>query len=154
MSSSFVLVCPSVCYARSQIRDEGSSQNEFAEKRVADKVEGGTRLSRLMLSSWNSFLNKLVEARKQIPLKLFSLLLGYYSASALSTLVGQTGDWDVIVVGIAVAFMEVISFLAYRLPAILSKFEDFLSMLNFWKIGLSLGFILDKFKLESGMFDF
>ncbi|KAI5073748.1 hypothetical protein GOP47_0011761 [Adiantum capillus-veneris] len=152
ISSSFYF--RSVCYARSQVMDEGSSEDGFAKKSRAEKVEGGTRLSRLLVSSWNSFLNKLVDARKQVPLKLFSLLLGYYSANALSTLVGQTGDWDVIVVGITVALMEVISFLAYRLPAMLSKFEDFLSMLNFWKIGLSLGFILDKFKLDSGMFNF
>lgn len=132
--------------------DGGSSDD--AERRSAEKVEGGTRLSRLVVSLWNSLIIKLVSARKNIPLKIFSLLLGYYSANALSTLVGQTGDWDVIMVGIVVALMEVISFLAYRLPAVLSKLEEVLSMLNFWKIGLSLGFILDKFKLDSGMFDF
>eukprot|EP00250_Pteridium_aquilinum_P024534 c29215_g1_i1 orf=184-819(+) len=143
-----------VCYARSQMVDTGGSQDGFSSKDRAKQVEVGTRLSRFTVSLWRSFIEKLAKARKNAPMKILSLLLGYYSANALSTLVGQTGDWDIIVVGIAVAFMEGISFLAYRLPAMLSKFEEFLSMLNFWKVGLSLGFILDKFKLDSGLFDF
>lgn len=135
-------------YARSQV-DPGSSQDGFANKDPAKNSKVGTRLSRMVTSLWNRLVEKFVRARKRAPLKVFSLLLGYYSANAVSTLVGQTGDWDVIVVGMAVALMEGISFLTYRLPPVLSKFQDFICMLNFWKVGLSLGFILDKFKLES-----
>ncbi|KAH7433407.1 hypothetical protein KP509_07G067700 [Ceratopteris richardii] len=115
------------------------------------EIKVGTRLSRLAVSLWRSFIQVLLKARRKVPMKLLSLLLGYYSANALSTLVGQTGDWDVIMVGVAVGFMEIISFLAYRMPAMWGKFEDFFSMLNLWKIGLSFGFVLDKFKLDIGL---
>lgn len=154
LPSPWLRISIRVRHAKSQMVDTGSSQDGFSNKDQAKKVEVGTRLSRLAVSLFSSFIEKLRKARKRAPMKIFSLLLGYYSANALSTLVGQTGDWDVLVVGLAVALMEVISFLAYRLPAMLSKFEEFLSMLNFWKIGLSLGFILDKFKLDSGLFSF
>ena len=93
-------------------------------------------------------MEKLERAQRRAPLKVLSLLLGYYSANALSTLVGQTGDWDILVVCLAVALMEGIGFLTYRLPLVFRKFHDFICMVNYWKLGLSLGFILDKFKLE------
>ena len=121
-------------------KDPGSAETN-------QKVNG-TRLSKLAQSFWRSVVEKFERARRRAPLKLFSLLFGYYSANALSTLVGQTGDWDVLVVGLAVALIEAIGFITYRLPSVLCKFQEFIYMVNYWKLGLSLGFILDKFKLE------
>jgi len=112
---------------------------------------GGTRLGRILTAGGRQLLEKLNSARKNIPLKVFLLLLGFYTANALATILGQTGDWDVLVAGVVVAAIEGIGMLIYRkLPtARTGRLQSFLVLVNYWKAGICLGLFVDAFKLGS-----
>ncbi|KAD0903830.1 hypothetical protein E3N88_43566 [Mikania micrantha] len=119
---------------------------------------GQTRLGRLVSAGGRQLLEKLNAARKNFPLKVFLLLLGFYTANALATILGQTGDWDVLVAGVVVAAIEGIGMLMYKkstLPTTASinsrstRFESLIVMVNYWKAGVCLGLFVDAFKLGS-----
>ncbi|MED6222852.1 hypothetical protein PIB30_068475 [Stylosanthes scabra] len=111
----------------------------------------GTRLSRILSAGGRQLLEKLNSARKNLPMKVFLLLLGFYTANALATILGQTGDWDVLVAGVVVAAIEGIGMLMYKKPPTVrtGRFQSFLTMMNFWKAGICLGLFVDAFKLGS-----
>ncbi|XP_022149955.1 ycf20-like protein [Momordica charantia] len=112
---------------------------------------GRTRLGRLVSSAARQLLEKLNSARKNFPMKIFLLLLGFYTANALATILGQTGDWDVLVAGVVVAAIEGIGVLMYRKPPPLltRRLKSFIVMINYWKAGVCLGLFVDAFKLGS-----
>ncbi|CAN0901197.1 Ycf20-like protein [Linum grandiflorum] len=118
---------------------------------------GGTRLGRIVSAGGRQLLEKLNSARKNFPTKVFLLLLGFYTANALATILGQTGDWDVLVAGIVVAAIEGIGMLMYRnnmtssrSPSLSAgRFKSFVVMVNYWKAGVCLGLFVDAFKLGS-----
>lgn len=112
---------------------------------------GATRLGRIVSASGRQLLEKLNSARKNFPIKVFLLLLGFYTANALATILGQTGDWDVLVAGVVVAAIEGIGMLMYRKPPPLSsgRIKSFVVMMNYWKAGVCLGLFVDAFKLGS-----
>ncbi|XWS58927.1 hypothetical protein CRYUN_Cryun08bG0076300 [Craigia yunnanensis] len=103
---------------------------------------GGTRLGRIVSAGGRQLLEKLNSARKNFPMKIFLLLLGFYTANALATILGQTGDWDVIVAGIVVAAIEGIGMLMYRKPPSLrtGRLQSFVVMINYWKAGVLRSF--------------
>uniref|UniRef100_A0A2N9GJ73 Ycf20-like protein n=1 Tax=Fagus sylvatica TaxID=28930 RepID=A0A2N9GJ73_FAGSY len=112
---------------------------------------GRTRLGRIVSAGGRQLLEKLNSARKNFPMKIFLLLLGFYTANALATILGQTGDWDVLVAGVVVAAIEGIGMLMYRKLSSLStgRLQSFIGMINYWKAGVSLGLFVDAFKLGS-----
>ncbi|CAN1136711.1 Ycf20-like protein, partial [Linum perenne] len=115
-----------------------------------DSGLGGTRLGRIVSAGGRQLLEKLNSARKNFPTKVFLLLLGFYTANALATILGQTGDWDVLVAGIVVAAIEGIGMLMYRDKKPSSKPPtSSLSQVNYWKAGVCLGLFVDAFKLGS-----
>ncbi|PIA30646.1 hypothetical protein AQUCO_05400027v1 [Aquilegia coerulea] len=122
-----------------------------------DNVNGGntglgqTRLGRIVGASGRRLLQRLNETRKNFPMKIFLLLLGFYTANALATILGQTGDWDVLVAGVVVAAIEGIGMLMYKMPRSISngRFKSLVVMVNFWKAGVCLGLFVDAFKLGS-----
>ncbi|KAL1832189.1 hypothetical protein ACET3Z_001840 [Daucus carota] len=112
---------------------------------------GQTRLGRLFSAGGRQLLAKLNSTRKNVPMKIFLLLLGFYTANALATILGQTGDWDVLVAGVVVAAIEGIGMLMYRKPSSPStvRQQSLIMMVNFWKAGVCLGLFVDAFKLGS-----
>ncbi|XP_058759213.1 ycf20-like protein [Vicia villosa] len=112
---------------------------------------GGTRLGRILSAGGRQLLEKLNSARKNFPMKIFLVLLGFYTANALATILGQTGDWDVLVAGIVVAAIEGIGMLIYKNPATMrtGRLQSFLVLVNYWKAGICLGLFVDAFKLGS-----
>ncbi|XP_071921293.1 ycf20-like protein isoform X1 [Coffea arabica] len=112
---------------------------------------GGTRLGRIVSAAGRQLLEKLNSARKNFPMKIFLLLLGFYTANALATILGQTGDWDVLVAGVVVAAIEGIGMLMYRKPSSMSRgrLQSLVVMINYWKAGICLGLFVDAFKLGS-----
>nr|YP_009256719.1 hypothetical chloroplast RF20 [Entransia fimbriata]YP_009256723.1 hypothetical chloroplast RF20 [Entransia fimbriata]ANI25421.1 hypothetical chloroplast RF20 [Entransia fimbriata]ANI25427.1 hypothetical chloroplast RF20 [Entransia fimbriata]WKT05766.1 hypothetical chloroplast RF20 [Entransia fimbriata]WKT05767.1 hypothetical chloroplast RF20 [Entransia fimbriata]WKT05885.1 hypothetical chloroplast RF20 [Entransia fimbriata] len=133
-----------------------------------------TRLQRL----YNEVLYMFKFKTKDLgPLKILFVLLGFFQATALSTILGQTGDWDVLVSGALVALTEFLSFLFYTsmklerdenarkafqrfnpwsIPCFSHvtdfknlDFDIFLDLINQWKIGLIYGLFVDSFKLGS-----
>ncbi|KAK9103574.1 hypothetical protein Sjap_020828 [Stephania japonica] len=112
---------------------------------------GQTRLGRIVGAGGKRLLEKLNEARKNFPMKIFLLLLGFYTANALATILGQTGDWDVLVAGVVVAAIEGIGMLMYKEPPRVSnaRLKSLVGMVNYWKAGVCLGLFVDAFKLGS-----
>lgn len=115
---------------------------------------GQTRLGRLVSAGGRQLLEKLNSTRKNFPMKIFLLLLGFYTANALATILGQTGDWDVLVAGVVVAAIEGIGMLMYRKPSSPStgrqgRQQSLIMMINYWKAGVCLGLFVDAFKLGS-----
>ncbi|KAH7571292.1 hypothetical protein JRO89_XS04G0016000 [Xanthoceras sorbifolium] len=130
----------------------GLSGNGGQESLNGDSPDlGGTRLSRIVIAGGRQLLEKLNMARKNFPMKIFLLLLGFYTANALATILGQTGDWDVLVAGVVVAAIEGIGMLMYRKPTTMStgRLKSFVVMMNYWKAGVCLGLFVDAFKLGS-----
>lgn len=130
----------------------GVSGNDEQQRLNSDTQNlGGTRLGRIVSAGGKQLLEKLNMARKNLPMKIFLVLLGFYTANALATILGQTGDWDVLVAGIVVAAIEGIGMLMYRKRPSPStgKLQSFLTMVNYWKAGVCLGLFVDAFKLGS-----
>ncbi|KAH9604758.1 hypothetical protein KSS87_023714 [Heliosperma pusillum] len=112
---------------------------------------GQTRLSRIVIAGGRQLLEKLNSARKNFPMKVFLLLLGFYTANALATILGQTGDWDVLVAGIVVAAVEGVGMLMYKRARSPSsgRLQSLIVLINYWKAGVCLGLFVDAFKLGS-----
>ncbi|XP_012840123.1 PREDICTED: uncharacterized protein ycf20-like isoform X2 [Erythranthe guttata] len=110
-------------------------------------TSGGTRLIRTLQAIQLKTVARLKELQKNLPVKLFSFLVGFYCATAFATVIGQTGDWDVLSAGLTVAVVEGIGALMYKasLPLV-DNIRDFIIIFNYWKAGLSLGLFLDSFK--------
>jgi len=108
---------------------------------------GRTRIIRVIQEFQSKLGSKIQEVKKNLPMKLFFFLVGFYCATAFATVIGQTGDWDILSAALAVAIVEVIGALMYRasLPLV-SKNRGLISLFNYWKAGLTLGLFLDSFK--------
>ncbi|KAF3518441.1 hypothetical protein DY000_02063050, partial [Brassica cretica] len=132
----------------SSVRGGGGERQEINEDRTG---LGSTRLGRIAIALGRQLLLKINSARKNFPMKIFLLLLGFYTANALATILGQTGDWDVLVAGIVVAAIEGIGMLMYKKKpsSSSSSGKSFVVFMNFWKAGVCLGLFVDAFKLGS-----
>ncbi|XP_031101457.1 uncharacterized protein ycf20 isoform X3 [Ipomoea triloba] len=106
-----------------------------------------TRLIRA-IESFQVKLNARIKGlMTNLPMKLLLLLIGFYSATAFATVIGQTGDWDVLSAALAVVVVEGIGALMYKtFSPFVDKVKDLITMLNYWKTGLTLGLFLDSFK--------
>ena len=73
--------------------------------------------------------------------------MGFYCSTAFATVIGQTGDWDILSAALAVAVVEGIGALMYTgsFP-LFDKVRKLVTMFNYWKVGLSMGLFLDSFK--------
>ncbi|XP_002977125.2 ycf20-like protein [Selaginella moellendorffii] len=129
--------------------DGANSSNGFSEDPVSGNNPISTRLGQLLEARRIDLLERFREIRRNLPLKVFLLLLGFYSANALATVLGQTGDWDMLVAAIIVAVIEGIGFLMYKMPPVTEKLRFLVRMLNYWKAGLSFGLFVDAFKVGS-----
>ncbi|KAK4849648.1 hypothetical protein QYF36_026933 [Acer negundo] len=116
----------------------------------ADSPNGGTgtRLIRAIRAFQTKLGARIKELRKYLPMKVFFFLVGFYCATAFATVIGQTGDWDILSAALAVVVVEGIGALMYKgsFP-LLNKIRSLITMFNYWKAGLSLGLFLDSFKL-------
>ncbi|XAR63184.1 hypothetical protein NMG60_11023035, partial [Bertholletia excelsa] len=107
----------------------------------------GTRLIRAMQAIRVKLGARVREIRRNLPVKLMFFLVGFYCSTAFSTVIGQTGDWDILSAALAVAVVEGIGALMYGayLPSF-GKFRGLVTMFNYWKTGLSMGLFIDSFK--------
>ncbi|XP_059633947.1 uncharacterized protein LOC132276510 [Cornus florida] len=114
-----------------------------------NNINGGTRLNRAIQAFRIKLLARIKELRRGLPMKLLFFLVGFYCATAFATVIGQTGDWDILSAALAVAIVEGIGALMYKasLP-LFGKARRLVTMFNYWKAGLSMGLFLDSFKYE------
>ncbi|PIN23204.1 hypothetical protein CDL12_04066 [Handroanthus impetiginosus] len=129
--------------------DGFTANNDQGNLNGDNSTLGGTRLGRIVGAGGRQLLSKLNSARKNFPMKVFLLLLGFYTANALATILGQTGDWDVLVAGVIVAAIEGIGMLMYKKPLSTGRLQNLVVMVNYWKAGVCLGLFVDAFKLGS-----
>jgi hypothetical protein len=115
-----------------------------------------TRLEQLLKIKAKHLLFYLQNNRSFFYLKIFTILLGFFTANMLATILGQTGDWDVLVASILTVIIEYIGFLIYKKPG--KKFYFILDrkrrqksffLVNIWKIGFIYGLFVDSFKVGS-----
>lgn len=136
-----------ICWS---LRASFASDNGLGSSTLeSDAGSVGTRLSKVLLKRQTELVGKFNEGRKKLPTKIFLVLLGFYAANALATILGQTGDWDVLVAGIVVAIIELIGSFMYQEKYMTGRFKGFLIMLNYWKAGFTLGLFVDAFKVGS-----
>ncbi|KAL9228859.1 hypothetical protein vseg_004394 [Gypsophila vaccaria] len=114
---------------------------------LADSSDGRTRLLKTIKNLQRRLNARIQEFRKDLPKKLLFFLVGFYCATAFATVIGQTGDWDILSAAVAVAVVEGIGALMYKLslPS-LNRARSLIVMFNYWKAGLKLGLFLDSFK--------
>ncbi|CAM8984588.1 unnamed protein product [Rhodiola kirilowii] len=119
---------------------DGGSANSSASS-------GRTRLFRTIEVIRLKLEVRIKELRKDLPMKVLFFLVGFYCATAFATVIGQTGDWDILSAGLAVVVVEGIGALMYR-PSfpLLDRIKNMVTMFNYWKAGLTLGLFLDSFK--------
>ncbi|CAM6047982.1 unnamed protein product [Sphagnum compactum] len=111
---------------------------------------GSTRIGRLVSARRQELLKRWNTVRRNFPAKVFLLLFGFFCSNALATIIGQTGDWDVLAAGVMVAVIEGIGYLMYRMPVFLSsRGKVVIEFVNYWKTGFSFGLFVDAFKLGS-----
>ena len=114
-----------------------------------DNSGNNTRLFTAIQSFLKNLAGKLKKLRRGFPVKILFFLIGFYCATAFATVIGQTGDWDILSAGLAVAIVEVIGALMYRASfAFLGWMKNTIAIFNYWKAGLTLGLFLDSFKYE------
>ncbi|CAI7793868.1 unnamed protein product [Closterium sp. NIES-53] len=78
-------------------------------------ADDGSNLRSLVQATLDFIQRRWRNVRRRVFVKVLVLLAGFFSANALSTIVGQTGDWDVLVAGSLVASLELLGACLYRL---------------------------------------
>lgn len=112
-------------------------------------TDGRTRLVRVIQGIQIKLSARILELRKDLPMKILFFLVGFYCATAFATVIGQTGDWDILSAALAVFVVELIGALMYRASIhLFDKVRRLITMFNYWKAGLCLGLFLDSFKYE------
>lgn len=110
---------------------------------------GRPRLIRAIQAIQTKLGVRIQELRKNLPMKILFFLIGFYCATAFATVIGQTGDWDILSAALAAIVVEVIGALMYRASIpLVSNVKSLITMFNYWKAGLCLGLFLDSFKYE------
>lgn len=114
---------------------------------LTNNDDGRTRLIKAVQNLLIRLNARIQDLRKDLPRKLLFFLVGFYCATAFATVIGQTGDWDILSAAVAVAVVEGIGALMYKgsVP-LLDKIRNSIVMFNYWKAGLTLGLFLDSFK--------
>lgn len=90
----------------------------------------------------------------ELSFEILSILIGFFTSTALSTIPTQTGDWGIVAAGIIVANQEIISKINYRNHGsakykMNTALKGFLKYCNSIKIGILYGLFVDAFKLGS-----
>lgn len=125
----------------------GGSRTDPPSGSSSNKSSTRPRLLKAIQDLRTKLMVKIQEIKKDLPKKLLFLLVGFYSATAFSTFIGQTGDWDVLSAALAVIIVECIGALMYRASVpLINKMRSIITMFNYWKTGLALGLFLDSFK--------
>ncbi len=85
---------------------------------------------------------------RRLSLILISLLFGFFLGTAISTLTGQRGNWDIVVAGTLLILVEGLNWLVYGDQRRLVK-PLLRDLLNALKIGVTYSLFVDALKLGS-----
>ncbi|XP_057533751.1 ycf20-like protein [Amaranthus tricolor] len=124
-----------------------SSADGAGFDRPTGSGDGRTRLLKAIRTFQLGLTARFRALRKDLPKKFLFFLVGFYCATAFATVIGQTGDWDILSAGVAVAVVEAIGALMYKSSVpLLDRSKNIIILFNYWKAGLVLGLFLDSFK--------
>ncbi|MEG3860465.1 DUF565 domain-containing protein [Microcoleus sp. herbarium12] len=107
-----------------------------------------TRINRLIDVLGEQFARWASNPWRRISLLLISLLFGTFLGTAISTIAGQSADWDIIAAGLLVLVTELVNRLVYGSRKQLATSLS-VEMLNALKIGLTYNLFVEAFKLGS-----
>jgi len=107
-----------------------------------------TRINRLIDVLGERFRGWLSNPWRRISLLLISLLFGTFLGTAISTIAGQSADWDIIAAGLLVLLTEFVSWLVYGGPRSVAR-SFWVDMLNALKVGVTYNLFVEAFKLGS-----
>jgi uncharacterized membrane protein YraQ (UPF0718 family) len=107
-----------------------------------------TRINRLIDVLGERFRGWLSNPWRRISLLLISLLFGTFLGTAISTIAGQSADWDIIAAGLLVLLTEFVNWLVYGGPRPVAR-SFWVDMLNALKIGVTYNLFVEAFKLGS-----
>ncbi|MGF1459975.1 MAG: DUF565 domain-containing protein [Leptolyngbyaceae cyanobacterium] len=110
-----------------------------------------TRLATLVSAIANQFSRWVFNPWRRISLVIISLLLGFFLATAVSSIAGQKAELDVVISAILLALVEAISWWVYRRPPqnLARKNSLLMEVTNAFKIGLIYSLFVEAFKLGS-----
>jgi len=122
-----------------------------------------TRLERYLDIQYERLKTYLFYHWKNLTKATIIFFVGFFWASGLATLIGQTGDWDVLISAIIIYLNELISKWVYGLegkatqsfPVLRKKYLPtsinfpIKNQINQFKLGLLYGLFIDAFKLGS-----
>ncbi|KAJ4778715.1 YCF20-like protein (DUF565) [Rhynchospora pubera] len=138
-------------------RERGSTVKSLVDDSTSEPSSSnttnssGTRLFNTLKSLQNNLVFRIKQLRKGLSFKILFFLIGFYCATAFATVIGQTGDWDILSAGLAVVVVEGIGALMYRASIpVFKRIKGLISIFNYWKAGLSMGLFLDAFKYDIG----
>ncbi|GMI89823.1 hypothetical protein HRI_002651600 [Hibiscus trionum] len=132
---------PCVIHVNNFSRMEWSIRSSVDDGRGFDPSSGNggrPRLIRVIQGIQTKLGVRIQELRKNLPMKILFFLVGFYCA----TVIGQTGDWDILSAALALFIVEGIGALMYRasLP-LLNNLDEITGFRN------PLSFDLDVFAL-------
>ena len=107
-----------------------------------------TRINRLIDVLGERFGSWLSNPWRRISLLVITLLFGTFLGTAISTIAGQSANWDIIVAGLLVLLTELVNRLVYGGPRPMAR-SLWVEMLNALKIGLTYNLFVEAFKLGS-----
>jgi hypothetical protein len=88
--------------------------------------------------------------------KLLSFFLGFLFSSLLDTTISEFHEWSIVSAGFIVAFIEFVNKIYFYLCSKMiksgfrkTKAHVFLNLINYLKMGLIYGLVVDSFKLGS-----
>ncbi len=109
-----------------------------------------TRLTTLLETLSNRFGRWVFNPWRRLSLVVIGLLFGNFFGTAISTIAGQTADFDVFISALLVGGVELISWLFYRRPRKTNVQTSLtLEVINAFKLGLIYGLFVEAFKLGS-----
>lgn len=136
-------------YMKWSIRN--TAEGRRGDPSSTNSTSNSTRLISFIQSIQTKLGAKIGGLKRNLPVKLFFFLVGFYCATAFATVIGQTGDWDILSAAFAVLVVEGIGALTYKASLnLLDRARSLITMFNYWKAGLSLGLFLDSFKYDIG----
>ena len=107
-----------------------------------------TRINRLIDVLGEQFGRWQSNPWRRISLLVISLLFGTFLGTAISTIAGQSANWDIIVAGLLVLLTEFVNRLVYGGPKAMAR-SLWVEILNSLKIGLTYNLFVEAFKLGS-----
>lgn len=107
-----------------------------------------TRINRFIDVLGEQFRRWLSNPWRRISLLLISLLFGSFLGTAISTIAGQSADWDILAAGLLVLLTELVNRLVYGGSRQTPRFL-WVDLLNALKIGVTYNLFVEAFKLGS-----